>query len=241
MMAAGNIVLAFVAGLLSVLSPCVLPIVPIVLGAAASKHRLGPAALAAGLCISFVTIGLFVATVGHSLDIGADAFRYLAAILLLALGAVLMLPALQARLAAAGGPIANWTDHYFAANRSDRLSAQFWIGLLLGAVWTPCVGPTLGAASLLAAQGHDLPAVGITMFAFGVGAALPLLALGLLSREAMMRWRNQLLDVSYGAKMALGALFITIGMLVLLGLDRQVETLLVDASPQWLTVLTTRF
>lgn len=241
MLATGTIFLAFVAGLLSVLSPCVLPIVPIVLGAAASKHRLGPAALAAGLCISFVTVGLFVATVGYSLGIGADAFRYLAAVLILALGVILVVPVLQARLAVAGGPISNWTDQYLAGRRSDRLSAQFCIGLLLGAVWTPCVGPTLGAASLLAAQGRDLAAVGITMFAFGIGAALPLLALGLLSREVMTRWRNQLLGASHGLKAALGALFIAIGLLVLLGLDKQVETLLVDASPQWLTALTTRF
>jgi cytochrome c-type biogenesis protein len=111
----------------------------------------------------------------------------------------------------------------------------------LGAVWSPCVGPTLGAASLSAAQGRDLSLVGMTMFAFGLGAALPLLALGVVSREAMMRWRNQLLAASHGAKVALGGLFIVIGLLVLLGIDKKVETLLVDASPQWLTDLTTRF
>ena len=63
-MAFGALALAFVAGVLSILSPCVLPILPIVLGAAASEHRWAPAVLAAGLAISFVTIGLFAATVG---------------------------------------------------------------------------------------------------------------------------------------------------------------------------------
>ena len=240
-MATGGIVLAFIAGVVSVLSPCVLPILPIVLGTAASKHKLGPAALAAGLSISFVIVGLFIATIGHSLGISGDAFRYAAAVLILALGAVLVLPSLQARLAVAGGPLSAWTDQRFANNRGDGLFGQFWIGVLLGAVWSPCVGPTLGAASLLAAQGRDLPLVGTTMFAFGVGAALPLLALGLVSREAMMRWRNQLLAASQGAKVTLGALFIVIGLLVLLGIDKKVEALLVDVSPQWLTDLTTRF
>ena len=240
-MATGGIVLAFIAGVVSVLSPCVLPILPIVLGAAASKHQLGPAALAVGLSISFVIIGLFIATIGHSLGISGDAFRYAAAVLILALGAVLVLPSLQARLAVAGGPISAWTDQRFGNNRGDGLSGQFWIGVLLGAVWSPCVGPTLGAASFLAAQGRDLPLVGTTMFAFGVGAALPLLALGIVSREAMMRWRNQLLAASHCAKVALGALFIVIGLLVLLGIDKKVEALLVDVSPQWLTDITTRF
>ncbi|MBX6329100.1 MAG: cytochrome c biogenesis protein CcdA [Pseudolabrys sp.] len=240
-MAAANTFLAFIAGVLSVLSPCVLPILPIVLGAAASKHKLGPMALAAGLSISFVIVGLFVATIGYSLGISGDTFRYIAAVLILTFGVILLLPSLQARLAVASGPIAAWAGQRFGDNRGDGLSCQFGIGVLLGAVWSPCVGPTLGAATLLAAQGRDLPQVGMTMFAFGLGAATPLLALGIVSREVMMRWRNQIMAASHGAKVALGVLFIVIGFFVLLDVDKKIETLLVDASPRWLTDLTTRF
>jgi cytochrome c-type biogenesis protein len=240
-MTIGGIVLAFAAGLLSILSPCVLPILPVVLGTAASNHKLGPVALAAGLSISFVSIGLFVATVGYSIGLTGELFRYIAAALIVAIGAVLLLPALQSRLAVASGPIANWSDQRLGSIRSGGLSGQFWTGVLLGAVWSPCVGPTLGAASLLAAQGRDLLQVGITMFAFGVGAALPLLALGLLSREVMMRWRDQLLSAGHGVKVALGLLLVTTGGLVLSGFDKAVETALINASPQWLTELATRF
>jgi len=111
----------------------------------------------------------------------------------------------------------------------------------LGAVWTPCVGPTLGAASLLAAQGRDLPQVAASMLVFGIGAALPLLIIGLLSRAALQRWRKRALSVSHAIKTALGVLLILIGALILAGFDKRVETVLVDASPQWLTDLTTRF
>jgi cytochrome c biogenesis protein CcdA len=240
-MTIGSITLSFLAGVLSILSPCVLPIVPIVLGAAASDHKFGPAALAAGLSISFVAIGLFVATVGYAVGLDTDALRYVAAVLIIAVGVVLVLPRLQTRLAVASGPIANWSDHRFGSFGRSGLSGQFGIGVLLGAVWSPCVGPTLGAASLLAAQGRDLPQVGITMFAFGLGAALPLLGLGLLSREAATRWRNPLLSAGQGAKIAFGLLFVAVGALVLLGYDKTIETALVNASPQWLTDLTTRF
>jgi cytochrome c-type biogenesis protein len=183
----GTLVLAFTAGMLSVLSPCVLPILPLVFGAVASDRKAGLIALAAGLSISFVTVGLFVATIGYSLGLDANVFRYLAALLVVAIGVVLMLPQLQAQLAAASGPIANWTDQHFGSQRGSGPSGQFWIGVLLGAVWSPCAGPTLGAASLLAAQGRNLPQVTVTMLVFGIGAALPLLLLGLLSREAMAR------------------------------------------------------
>ena len=240
-MAIGGIALAFIAGVLSVLSPCVLPILPIVLSAAASKHRLGPMALAAGLSVSFVTVGLFVATIGHAIGLSGDALRAVAAVLIVAIGAVLMLPPLQARLAVASGPIAAWTDQRFGQSHGNGFSSQFGIGALLGVVWSPCVGPTLGAASLLAAQGRDLLQVGITMFAFGVGAALPLLVLGTVSREAMLRWRHFLLSAGHGVKTAFGLFFVVIGGLVLLGLDKSIETVLVNASPEWLTNLTTRF
>src|SRR5712692_10574986 len=171
-MTLGSLVLALLAGMLSVLSPCVLPILPIVLGAAASERKWGPVALATGLSVSFVAIGMFVATIGYAIVLDADLLRYVAAVLIVAIGLVLMLPGFQTQLAVASGPIANWADTRFTGVRSGT-SGQFWVGVLLGAVWSPCVGPTLGAASLLAARGRDLPQVALTMFAFGVGAALP--------------------------------------------------------------------
>lgn len=240
-MTAGSMLLAFAAGVLSILSPCVLPILPIVLGAAASAERWGPVALAAGLALAFTAIGLFVATIGYSIGLDADVFRAAAAIAAIGIGAVLLLPGLQVRLAAASGPIANWTDRQFGARDGGGLSGQFGVGALLGAVWSPCVGPTLGAASLLAAQGHSLPQVAATMFVFGIGAALPLLLLGLLSRDAMIRWRHRLLSAGQAAKAGLGALLVAVGLLVLTGADKLVEAALVAVLPQWLTDLTTRF
>jgi cytochrome c-type biogenesis protein len=237
----GSLILAFIAGVLSILSPCVLPILPVVLGVAASDHKLGPVALAGGLSISFVVIGLFVATIGYAIGLNEEVFRYVAATLILAIGAVLLLPALQGRLAMASGPLTNWTDQRFGNVRRSGLSGQLWVGVLLGAVWSPCVGPTLGAASLLAAQGRDLPQVGITMFSFGIGASIPLLALGFFSRKAMLRWRNHILSAGQGMKVGFGLLLVVIGALVLSGLDKSAETALVTSSPQWLTDLTTRF
>jgi cytochrome c biogenesis protein CcdA len=145
----GSIGLAYVAGLLTVLSPCVLPLLPIVLGAAASEHRLGPLALAGGMALSFTVIGLFVATIGFSIGLDADFFRAVAAILLVAIGVVLLVPNVQTRLAVAAGPVGNWTEQRFGGFATAGLRGQFGVGLLLGAVWVPCVGPTLGAASLL--------------------------------------------------------------------------------------------
>lgn len=240
-MGAGALGLAFLAGLLSALSPCVLPLLPLVLGAAAAEHKWAPALLAFGVALSFVVIGLFVATIGFSIGLDAGVLRGAAAALMIALGAVLLFPPLQARVTALGGPLSDRLNAAFGGAPSQGLLGQFGVGLLLGAVWSPCVGPTLGAASVLAARGEDLLAVAATMGVFGLGAAAPLLALGLLSRKAFARWRDPLLAAGKRLKQALGLVFLALGLLIVSGADKSLEAGLVSAAPDWLNELTTRF
>jgi cytochrome c-type biogenesis protein len=233
--------LAFAAGLLSILSPCVLPLVPIVLGTAVNAHRFGAVALAAGLALSFTLLGLLLALVGFGLGIDPGVFRVAAAIIMIALGAVLLVPAWQARLSAAGSPFSGWIDRRFGGVASSGLGGQFALGILLGAVWSPCVGPTLGAASLLASQGQNLLEVTMTMAIFGLGAALPLVLLGQVSRMTLLRIRTRMMSAGSLGKALLGVAFIVIGVAIVSGTDKRIEAFLVDASPQWLTELTTSF
>jgi cytochrome c-type biogenesis protein len=237
----GSALFALIAGILSTLSPCVLPLLPIILVTAVSEHRLGPLALASGLALSFVAVGMFIATIGYGIGLDAGFFRIIAATMLVALGVILLVPHLQTQIAAVASPISGWTEERFGGIETAGLSGQFALGLLLGAVWSPCVGPTLGAASVLAAQGQDLAQVALVMLAFGLGAALPLLLLGLLSRDTLMRWRGRLLDAGKGGKLVLGGLLVVVGVMILSGLDKRVEAALVEASPAWLTEITTRF
>lgn len=232
---------AFLAGIVSILSPCVLPILPIVLGGAASEHRRGPLVLAAGLALSFTAIGLFVATIGFSVGLDLGVFRTFAGIILLALGLAMLVPAAGARLATAAGPLSDWTQARFGGFDRGGLSGQFGVGLLLGAVWSPCVGPTLGAASLMAARGENLGQVALTMLAFGIGAGLPLAALGALSRERLVAMRERMMTAGQGAKTVLGLVVVAVALLVLTGFDKVIEAALVEVSPAWLTNLTTRF
>lgn len=232
-------VLALLAGILSILSPCVLPLVPVVLTGAVAEHRLAPLALAAGVAMSFTAIGLFVATIGFSIGLDMTLFRTTAATLLIVVGVVLLVPRLQVGFASATGPVSNWTQNRFGGLSTSGISGQFGVGLLLGAVWTPCVGPTLGAASVMAARGENLAMVTLTMLAFGIGTALPLLLLSTLSREALIRWRGRMLSTASGLKIALGVLLILAGTMTLTGFDRTVQTVLLTAMPDWMLALTT--
>jgi len=240
-MISGSLAIAFIAGIFSTLSPCVLPLLPLVLGSALTVHRLGPVALASGLALSFVAIGLFVATIGFSLGLSGGSFRDVSAALMTGVGVILLVKPLQDRVSSLLSPIGDLFQNRFGVAEGNSLPGQFGVGLLLGAVWSPCVGPTLGAASVLAAQGKNLAQVALTMVLFGFGAALPLLVLGAISQEALKRRRTQLAKTGNFGKRALGVGLAVFGVLILSGIDRNLETYLVAVSPEWLTSLTTRF
>jgi len=240
-MALGGLVFALFAGILSALSPCVLPILPVVFGTAAARHRLAPAALGAGIVLSFSGVGLFIATVGFSMGLDGGVFRDLGAAALLSFAAILLCGPLQDRFSLATGRFAAMIARVPELLAGESLGGQFLLGLSLGLAWSPCAGPTLGAASLMAAQGNSLPKVGATMALFAIGATLPLLALGRLSSRLGANSRRELLTLGHRGKIALGAMAGATGLLILTGFDKPLEGFLVAASPPWLTRLTTSF
>ena len=241
MISYGSAGLGFLAGVLSTLSPCVLPLLPLVVGGAVAAHRAGLWLLAAGLALSFTVIGLFVATVGFAIGLDADVFRVMSAVLLAVMGAVLLSAGLQQRFAMAAGGVGDAGNRLLQRLAPSGPGGQFVVGLVLGAIWSPCVGPTLGAASTLAAQGADLPAVAVTMLAFGVGAAAPMIVVGALSRQAMVRWRGRMMGAGRAGKLVMGTGALAVSVLILTGLDHRLEAAAVAASPDWLTAVTTRF
>jgi len=237
----GSYGFGLLAGLLSTLSPCVLPIIPILLGSAANAHPRAPVALAGGLAISYALIGTALAWAGSSLGLDTSTFRNVGAAILGLLGIVLMSASLQQRFAYATSGLGDAGNSLIERTQLDGLGGQFAIGLVLGVVWSPCVGPTLGAAVVLASQGSHLPQVALLMAVFGIGAALPVVALAYVSRGAMLRMRGQLMQAGKTGKMLLGAIMIALAAMILTGADKPVESWLVDQSPAWLTKLTTRF
>ena len=199
----GTLGLAFLAGALSVLSPCVLPLLPIVLGTAASEHRLGPVALAAGLALSFTAIGLFVATIGFAAGLDTGVFRTVSAILLIARGPRAPGAEIAGAIRARGRPgqqLGRRLPRRISRRRPWR-PIRAWAPARRGMepLRRPDARRRLGACR----QGRESGQVALTMLAFGIGAALPLMLLGFLSREAMMRWRGRLMEAGKAARRCL--------------------------------------
>jgi cytochrome c biogenesis protein CcdA len=234
----GACVLGFAAGALSAFSPCVLPLLPLVLAGAVERHRLGPLVLAAGLAASATVVGFAVALLGFALD--RDLVRVLAGGLLVLVGLVLLIARLDVAVARAAAPIAAGAAALLARLGPGGLAGQFVVGALLGALWTPCGGPTLGAAIGLAAQRRSLGAAAAVMAAYSLGAVVPVLLLAYGSRRLAAR-PDRLVLVARLGKPAVGVALVLLGMLSVTGGDKVLETRVLDAMPAWLVDLTTRF
>jgi cytochrome c-type biogenesis protein len=237
----GTYGLALLAGGLSTLSPCVLPLAPILLAAASGADRRGPLALVGGLALSFALIGTALAWAGANLGLDQSVLRAGGAVLLGLLGLVLLSSRLQRHFAFAASRLSGAGSAALARLPLRGLSGQFLIGLLLGVIWSPCVGPTLGAAVTLASQAAQLPQIALLMGIFGIGAALPVVALGSISHAATAALRRKFLRAGKIGKYILGAAMLLTALSILSGADKSAETWLVDHSPAWLTELTTRY
>lgn len=235
----GTYSLSFIAGTLSILSPCVLPLVPILVGSSLMTHRFGPFALAAGLASSFTIVGVFIASVGVAIGLDQEVFRDVAATLLILFGITLLSRSLQEKFAVATSGLSSSGQTLLSRISTDGLLGQFLLGLLLGIVWSPCVGPTLGATITLVSQGQDLAHATLVMAIFGIGASAPLIILGMLSRQAMMKFRDKMLAAGSAGKKILGILLLALGLMIVTGLDKKFETAVLNIAPDWLVQLTT--
>ena len=228
--------LAFAAGMLTIFSPCVLPLAPIVVAAARARDPRGPIALGFGLAATFGIVGGVLASFGVEFG-DSDLARAASAVVMVAIGAALLVPAIGERIERRLGFVGRAADVMSERLPNAGLAGQAAAGVVLAFAWAPCAGPILGAALLLAAKGGSLAAAIATMTVYAVGAASALIgagyAAGRLASKARFVWAGA------GGRLALGAAFVLIGAAVLTGFDHHIEAVLVAAMPDWLTAFAT--
>jgi len=223
----------YLAGLLTLINPCVLPVLPIVLASALQAGKHGPLAIAAGMSISFVTLGMLVATVGRSIGLTESVLSQAGAVLMMVFGLVLLIPKLNERFATATAGFSGSADEQINSLSTTSVKSQFLGGMLLGAVWSPCVGPTLGGAISLASQGESLLWVFAIMSSFALGVSSVILALGYGTREAIRSRQQQLRGLAEKAKPIMGITFLLVGLMIFFKFHYVIEAWLVDVLSYW--------
>ena len=233
--------LAYAAGLVVLLNPCVLPVLPILIGSALNEGRYGPAALTAGLVLSFCLFGFLILTVGFEIGLEQETARRAAAVMLLAVGLLLLSTRAQAVFARLATPLASGGQTLLNRLSGRGLTGQFGIGLLLGLIWAPCVGPVLGVAIASASQGENLAQAFATFLVFGCGVASILLAFAYASRGLLALRSGGLRGAARWSKPLLGGILVAVVLAILTGLDKMAESAILAVLPQWLVEFTVRF
>lgn len=237
----GEYPIAYLAGALTTLSPCVLPILPLVLGAALSKNRLAPLYVCLGLSFAFIFLGWSAAAFGSVLGISPDTIRIVSAAALGVSGLFFLSSRLSGLLSNRLLPISNYAHQRLIGLDHTNPLASLLIGFLLGAVWSPCSGPTLGVAVSLAAQtGAGLKSF-FLMSIFSIGAVTPLLLFSYGAGGAIRRYRESIIGSVQITKKIFGVLMVTVSIGILTRADKYLEAVIVDILPDSWIDLTVRF
>jgi cytochrome c biogenesis protein CcdA/thiol-disulfide isomerase/thioredoxin len=227
------IVVAFIAGLVTAVSPCVLPILPIVLATGADGDRRRPYLVIAGLIASFSFFTLASVQIIQALHLPSSTLRDIAIALIAVFGLTLLVPALTtgyerltARLPGVGVRLAR-----------PGVAGGLITGVGLGLVWTPCAGPILGAITSLAVTQPGSGATLTLVVVYSIGAGLPLLAIALGGRAALARLRMR--SASAWASRVFGILVLATAGLMAVGTDTVLSADLTNALPNWTGTLQT--
>ena len=231
--------LSLLAGSLTTLSPCVFPILPLVLGGAAQGNRLAPLAMGLGMALSFAGIGVALGALGPALGLDSEHVRNLGAVMLMALGLMMWVPVLNERFAQWMMPLASSANGVSTRLKGDTLGGALMLGGVLGLVWSPCSGPLLASALTLVASEGGAWRGGLVLGVFGLGAATPLVALAYASRRGFQSVRDKVLAHGDRVKKVFGGLIFLAGVAIATGADKWLEAQVLDHLPDvWLRLTT---
>ncbi len=229
-----ELLFGYLAGVLTLINPCVLPVLPIALASSLHADKRGPLLLALGMSVTFVGLGLSIATMGPAIGLGEEEVARAGAVLMMVFGTFLLIPAFSERFALATAGLSSRADASMGALEGAGLRNQFLGGVLLGAVWSPCIGPTLGGAISLASQGSSLVWAGLIMTSFALGISTIILALAYGARESIRKRQESLRGLAEKSKPIMGAVFLGVGLMILFELHKYAEIWLLEIMPIWL-------
>jgi cytochrome c-type biogenesis protein len=181
-----NLVLALLAGVITIAAPCTLPMLPILLGASVGQtSKARPVMIAAGFVLSFSVVALALSAITRVFDFDPNVLRSAAAILLAGFGVLMLWPAPFERLVSRLG---GFTGTGVATDPS--VLGGFVLGTTLGLVWTPCAGPVLGSILTVIATSKDTAWASMLLVTYAIGAAIPMLAIAYGGQAVTTRVRS---------------------------------------------------
>jgi cytochrome c-type biogenesis protein len=217
--------LAFLGGVVTVFSPCILPVLPILVGRSLSTHRFGPIALVGGLIAGFAVAGSLLGIAGEWLTGLITALRSVSIGLLIGLGLLILFPKWSYRLFSYL-PFSRWVK----PPENTSIFAEFCLGTQLGLLWTPCAGPVLSSILLLSIN-QRIDQAFLLLLIYGIGAGIPMLLFAYGGRRLSQRLLK-LRQASSRITQIGGGLIILTAIAILFGWDVQIQLLLAPLFPK---------
>jgi cytochrome c biogenesis protein CcdA/thiol-disulfide isomerase/thioredoxin len=232
---------AFLSGVITILSPCILPVLPIVLSGGVGGGKARPFGVIAGFIVSFTVFTLTLSAIVQALGIPVDTLRIVAVVLIVAFGIVMLVPWLRDRFEMFTSRIASRGGARGKSAGARTGLAGFWSGLLvglsLGLIWTPCVGPIMASVISLALTQHvDGGSVAITL-AYTLGTSIPMFGV-MIGGRALLTRVPALTRNAVNIQKGFGVLMILVGVAIGFGWDRQFQATILRAFPNYGTGLT---
>lgn len=223
---------AILAGIVTIAGPCILPLLPIILGTSTVRsHPARPLFIVLGFILSFSLFAVLFSVFGRALGLSPDNFRTIATVIIGLFGIVMIFPKIQETLFAKLQPLLNKVTP--RTNVQDQgLWGGFLLGASLGLVWTPCAGPVLGSILTLVASKQNVAESASLLFAYALGASLPMLAIAYGGQAATTRVRA-IAKYSATIQRVFGVLIVLVAIGLYFGIDRTVQTYLIAHFP-WL-------
>jgi cytochrome c-type biogenesis protein len=213
-------VLAFSAGVLTVAAPCVLPVLPVVLGASiGAQSRTRPLFIALGFALAFAAVVLLFSSVTRVLGLSHGQLRSAAAVLLLCFGVLMVWPSLYHRISlGASGALAGLSGWQPSARLRDGALGGLLLGATLGVVWTPCAGPVLATILTLMATEPATGRVALLLLAYSLGAAVPMLLIA-YGGQVASRWVRRMAGGLQRLQQGFGVMVVVVALALFLELD----------------------
>lgn len=223
---------AFFAGVVTVLSPCILPILPLILSSSLGGEDIGrarPLGVIVGFVASFTLFTLFLSAIVNWFGVGADTLRLFAVVVIGVFGVSLLVPQFQAFMEKIFSRLTGLAPR---STGKKGFSSGLLVGFSLGLLWTPCVGPILASVISLALTGSVTLAAFFITLAYALGTALPMLLTMWGGRELLNRvpW---LLRNTGNIQKGFGVLMILVAVAIYTNLDRTFQTFIVNTFPQY--------
>lgn len=224
------IAFAFLAGIVTVLSPCILPLLPIILSSSAdSSGKKRPLGVVMGFVISFTFSTLFLSTIVRLTGIPTDLWRFFSIVILTMFGISLWTPKIQELIEPLFSRLTRFAPQ---VNKNSGFFGGIIIGLSLGLLWTPCVGPILaGVISLALAGSVNTQAVFITL-AYSSGTAIPMFLI-MMAGSTVLRKVPWLVQNSGKIQRMFGLLMIITAVGIYFNVDRSFQSYILDKFPQY--------